>query len=177
MLERMASRKKEELEDIERGHSYFKTNIEGEENQMPIVWILIDEAHEFLPRDYKTLATDALVSILREGRQPGVCLVLVSQQPGQIHTDVLTQTDIVIAHRITARRDIEALNSMMQAYTTGDIERHLNDLPTERGSAVILDDNSERLYPIRTHPRFTWHGGESPTAIKAKGFAAKKLGL
>lgn len=177
MLERMASRKVEELADVERGHSYFKTTIETKEDDTPIVWIMIDEAHEFLPKDYKTLSTDALVTILREGRQPGICLVLVSQQPGQIHTDVLTQTDIIIAHRITAKKDVEALNSMMQAYTSGDIQKYLNDLPTERGSAVILDDNSERMYPMRTHPRFTWHGGEAPTAIKAKGTSLTKLGL
>jgi hypothetical protein len=177
MNERMASRKMEELEDVQRGHSYFKTNVETEEGDMPIVWIMIDEAHEFLPKEGKTLSTDALVTILREGRQPGVCLVLVTQQPGQIHTDVLTQTDIIIAHRITAKRDVEALNSMMQAYTSGTIEKYLNMLPTDRGSAIILDDNSERMYPMRTHPRFTWHGGEAPTAVKPKGSAARALGL
>jgi hypothetical protein len=44
----------------------------------------------------------------------------------------------------------------------------MNQLPSEKGSAVILDDNSERLYPMRVRPRFTWHGGEAPTAIKKK---------
>lgn len=177
MLERMQSRKEEELEDVEKGHSYFKTTVETKEGELPIVWIMIDEAHEFLPKDYKTLATDSLVAILREGRQPGVCLVLVSQQPGQIHRDVLTQTDIIICHRITAKRDVEALNSMMQAYTTGDIQKYLNQLPTDLGSAVLLDDNSERMYAMRTHPRFTWHGGEAPTAVKPKSTSLEKLGL
>jgi len=32
----------------------------------------------------------------------------------------------------------------------------------------ILDDNSERIYPIRVRPRFTWHGGEAPTAISVE---------
>lgn len=138
---------------------------------------IVHNCHEFLPKDYKTLSTDSLITILREGRQPGVCLVLVSQQPGQVHTDVLTQTDIIICHRITAKRDVEALNSMMQAYTSGDIQKYLNQLPTELGSAVILDDNSERMFPIRTHPRFTWHGGEAPTAVKAKSTSLERLGL
>ena len=39
-------------------------------------------------------------------------------------------------------------------------------LPDAKGSAIILDDNSERLYPIRVRPRYTWHGGESPRAIR-----------
>ena len=66
---------------------------------------------------------------------------------------------------------------MMQAYTSGDIQKYLNQLPTELGSAVILDDNSERMFPIRTHPRFTWHGGEAPTAVKPKSRSLERLGL
>ena len=38
-------------------------------------------------------------------------------------------------------------------------------LPDLKGSAIILDDNSERLYPVRIRPRLTWHGGEAPKAI------------
>ncbi len=175
--ERMTARKVEEVEDIERGHSYFRTSLEEEENKLPIVWICVDEFHEFMSVEKKTLATDALTAILREGRQPGICLVMATQQPGQLHNDVLTQTDLVICHRITARKDLEALNSMMQSYTTGDIEKYVNNLPNNRGAAVILDDNSEKLYPVQVRPRFTWHGGESPTALKSKGKAAVELGL
>ncbi|MBI5392062.1 ATP-binding protein [Candidatus Woesearchaeota archaeon] len=177
MQERMEERKKEELEDIQRSHSYFKSTLDKKEETTPIAWIMIDEAHEFLPREGKTLATDALVQVLREGRQPGVCLVLATQQPGEIHKDVTTQTDIVISHRITAKRDVEALNAMMQSYLSGDIQKYLNLLPTMRGAAVILDDNSEKLYPVQVRPKFTWHGGEAPTAVKAKGKAAVELGL
>ncbi len=177
MQERMDERKKEELEDVQRGHSYFSETLEKKEDATPIVWIMIDEAHEFLPREGKTLATDALVQILREGRQPGVCLVMATQQPGEIHKDVTTQTDIVISHRITARRDVEALNAMMQSYVSGDIQKYLNLLPSMRGAAVILDDNSEKMYPVQVRPRFTWHGGEAPTALKAKGRAAAELGI
>ncbi len=176
MSERMTARKLEELKDVELGHSYFRSSVELDKEEMPIVWVLLDEAHEFIG-DKKTLATDALVTILREGRQPGVCLVMATQQPGQMHTDVLTQTDIIMCHRITARRDVEALNAMMQSYVSGDIQKFLNALPTARGSAVILDDNSEKMYSIQVRPRFTWHGGEAPIAVKAKGVAVRELGL
>ena len=177
MSERMAARKLEEVEDIQRGFRYFKSGVEENESELPIVWIFIDEVQEFLPVERKTLATDALVQILREGRQPGVCLVMATQQPAEVHKDVWTQTDIVISHRVTARKDIEALNAMMQTYATGDIQKFLNALPDERGAAVVLDDNAERLYPIRVRPRFTWHGGEAPLAVKSKGTAVRELGL
>ena len=105
---------------------------------------------------------------MREGRQPGISLVLATQQPGEIHTDVMTQSDIVISHRLTAKRDIEALNRMMQSYLTGDLQKYLNQLPRLKGSAILLDDNSERIYPMRVRPKLSWHGGESPSAIKKK---------
>ena len=50
-----------------------------------------------------------LTQLLREGRQPGISLVLATQQPGQIHKDVMTQSDIVISHRVTSATDLEAL--------------------------------------------------------------------
>ena len=162
---RMDERKKEEIAAISKGLDYFS---EQEQKENPLVWIFIDEAHEFLPKEGKTIATDALVQVLREGRQPGISLVLATQQPGQIHREVMTQSDIVIPHRVTSQADLEALNFIMQSYLLSGIKKYLDDLPTLKGSAIILDDNSERIYPMRVKPRFTWHGGEAPTAIKAE---------
>jgi uncharacterized protein len=160
--ERMAARKKEEIKSISKGLSYSNRY---EKKEIPLVWLFIDEAHEFLPLNEKTIATDALVQLLREGRQPGISLVLATQQPGKIHRDVMTQSDLVISHRVTSAPDLEALNQIMQSYLLDSIKQYMDDLPSLKGSAIILDDNSERIYPMRMRPRFTWHGGEAPTAI------------
>lgn len=161
--ERMASRKDEEIQAVQHGANYMRYQVVRE---MPLVWIFIDEAHEFLPREGKTPATDALVQLLREGRQPGISIVMATQQPGKIHTDAMTQSDIVLSHRVTAKLDVDALNDITQSYMHASISDKLNGLPHLKGSAIILDDNSERIYPMRVRPRFTWHGGEAPTAIK-----------
>jgi len=163
--ERMNARKHEEIEAVRHGLDYLNYK---EKREMPMVWLMIDEGHEFLPLQGKTAATDALVQLLREGRQPGISLVIATQQPGQIHRDVMTQSDIVISHRVTAKPDIDSLNYIMQTYLTADINTYLDNLPRVKGTAIILDDNSERIYPMRVHPRLTWHGGEAPTAIKVK---------
>jgi uncharacterized protein len=162
--QRMDARKKEEIKSISQGLDYLSM----EKKEDPLVWMFIDEAHEFLPLNKKTIATDALVQLLREGRQPGISLVLATQQPGQIHRDVMTQSDLVIAHRVTSAPDLEALNKIMQSYLLSSIKRYMDELPGLKGSAIILDDNSERIYPMRIRPRFTWHGGEAPTAIKVE---------
>tara|TARA_Y100000031_G_scaffold93937_1_gene103039 strand:- start:2111 stop:3148 length:1038 start_codon:yes stop_codon:yes gene_type:complete len=161
--QRMDARKKEEIMSLSKGFDFMSSE---EKKETPLVWFFIDEAHEFLPLHEKTAATDALVQLLREGRQPGISLVLATQQPGQIHRDVMTQSDIVIAHRVTSQPDLEALNHIMQSYFLESIKKYMDDLPSLKGSAIILDDNSERIYPMRIRPRFTWHGGEAPTSIK-----------
>jgi len=91
---------------------------------------------------------------------------LATQQPGKIHTDAMTQSDVVLSHRVTAAQDVGALNQIMQSYLLEGIKAKMDGLPRLNGSAIILDDNSERIYPMRIRPRFTWHGGEAPTAVK-----------
>lgn len=129
---------------------------------------IVHNCHEFLPKEGKTAATDALVIIMREGRQPGVSLIMATQQPGKIHTDVMSQSDIVISHRLTAKPDVDALSTMSQSYMTKSLPRMLDELPRVKGCALILDDSSERFYEMQVRPRLTWHGGAAPTAIKYK---------
>ncbi|MBN1386555.1 hypothetical protein JW968_06315 [Candidatus Woesearchaeota archaeon] len=166
-IERMVARKKEEFDQIHTTMHYFgEEDISKKAQEMPMVWLVIDEAHEFLPVTGKTAATDALVTILREGRQPGISLILASQQPGKIHTDVMTQSDTVIAHRITAKLDVEALGMLMQSYMREGLTILLDNLPRVKGAAIIFDDTNEKMYAMRVRPRFTWHGGEAPMAVK-----------
>ena len=162
--QRMMSRKAEEVQAVKHGEDYLSFS---QKREMPLVWLFIDESHEFIGKE-KTAATDALIQLLREGRQPGISMVMATQQPGQLHHDAMTQSDIVISHRVTAKPDIDALNEIMQSYLTDSIRKYLDDLPSLKGSAIILDDNSERIYPMRVRPRFTWHGGEAPTAVKVE---------
>ncbi len=130
--------------------------------------VIAHNCHELLPREGKTAASDPLITILREGRQPGISLILATQQPGKIHTDVMTQSDIVLSHRLTAKMDVEALGLLMQSYMRTGLDVELNNLPRQKGAAILFDDNNERLFPIQMRPRFTWHGGSSPTAVKEK---------
>lgn len=167
--ERMTARRYEELAEIQLGYSYFRERYEKKaEKQVPLVWLFIDEAHEFLPYEGWNFATGPLIQIIREGRQPGISLVLATQQPGKIHSDVVTQCDLVISHRVTARLDIQALNNIMQTYLPHALEKYLGELPRRKGSAIVLDDNQERVYPIQVRPRITWHGGAEPSAIPPK---------
>ena len=130
-VERMLVRKREELSAITS-----KTQLTGNgeiEDDLPMPWLIIDEAHEFLPEAGETPATHALMTILREGRQPGVSLILATQQPAKIHTDAITQSDIVLAHRLTASFDLQSLDKIFLSYNSKGSKALFNQMPKTKG--------------------------------------------
>jgi len=155
---RMSARREEEL-----------AIMEGEfVKKIPMTWIIIDEAENFIPARKETASTRDILTLLRQGRQPGISLVLITQRPNRIHEDSIAQADLVISHRLTAKLDLEALSAIMQTYLLFDIKKSITELPKTKGSALVLDDNSERLFNIQVRPRMSWHAGGSPVALKEK---------
>ncbi|MEM7820053.1 MAG: ATP-binding protein [Candidatus Aenigmatarchaeota archaeon] len=134
--------------------------------RVPLTWLIMDEAHNFVPAAGETAATHDLLGLVTMGRQPGISTVFITQQPAKLHETVITQADLVIAHRLTAKPDLDALGAVMQTYALEDIRKMITDLPKSKGSAVILDDNSERIFNIQVRPRQSWHAGGTPIAIK-----------
>lgn len=163
-VERMLVRKREELFDIVK-----KTQVVRQEevkDDLPMPWLIVDEAHEFLPAEGYAPSSQALITILREGRQPGVSLILATQQPAKIHTDAITQSDVVVAHRLTASFDLEALDKIFLSYNSKGSKALFNAMPRTKGCAIIMDDKNERLHTMQIKPRISWHGGEDPNAIR-----------
>ncbi len=163
---------KKVLEDrIKARRQEEMAKVENEDiKRVPLCWVIIDEAHNFVPNVGKVASSDILLRIVKEGRQPGVSTIFATQRPNKLHPDVIAQSDLIISHRLTAKSDIEALKAIMQTYMLFDIEKYLNDLPRMKGVALVLDDNSERLYKIQVRPRQSWHAGSSPLAIDRKEF-------
>ncbi len=173
-IERMKARKDEEYASVHEAiHYILEDHDEPKESQMPICWLMIDEAHEFLPNVGKTASSDALITLLREGRQPGIAMVMATQQPGKIHTDAMTQSDIILSHRLTAKVDTDALGALLQSYLRVGLDKELSNLPRVAGACIAVDDVNERMYPMRIRPRFSWHGGGAPGIIVEKKEAFK----
>ncbi len=154
--ERMKYRKVEEVSELREGRAI---------SEMPLVWMLIDEAHLFMPKDRPSLAKEVLSDWIRVGRQPGLCLVLATQRIDRMHEDAITQADIIIAHRITSYLDIRALSSVRPVYVSEGLDKHVAGLPHTKGLAILLDDITEKLWLIQVRPRMSWHGGGSATAL------------
>jgi hypothetical protein len=137
------------------------------EQGIPMVWLFIDEAHLFLPAVGETPATDVLVNEwLRQGRQPGLSVVFATQRPAALHPDVMSQSDIIICHRLTAQDDISALEAVRPTYMREGIGDSIKKMGMEKGVAFIVDDNSEAAHVVRMRPRKSWHGGDEPSALE-----------
>ena len=117
----------------------------------------------------ETAASGALLTLIKEGREPGISCLFITQMPNKLHPEALSQSDLIMSHRLTSAKDINALSAVMQTYMLSDIGEIINNLPKMKGAAIMLDDNSERIYPIQARPRLSWHAGGSPCAIKEKG--------
>jgi len=145
------------------------SKIAGETKRaVPMTWFIMDEAHNFLPSEGKTAASDPLLMLVTMGRQPGISTVFITQRPNKLHETALAQADLIISHRLTSSEDVNALAGIMQTYLLEDLRKSIMDLPKSKGCAVVLDDNSERLFNIQVRPRESWHAGSTPVAISEK---------
>ncbi|RXA21279.1 ATP-binding protein [Methanosarcina sp. MSH10X1] len=144
-----------------------------DEEEFPMVWLFIDEAHIFIPAKTESLASKVLINrCLRQGRQPGLSLILATQRPASLHPDVVSQSDLLICHRLTASDDILALENSRPLYMQESLQSHLKKMGSERGVALIVDDHSESVHLVRIRPRLSWHGGGEPSAFEP--FSEKK---
>ena len=127
---------------------------------MPRVWMLLDEAHQFVPAGSNTLSKGQLIRWAKEGRQPGLSLVVASQQPSAIDPEVLSQCDMILSHKLTSRNDVNALNALSQDYMGSELRTFIKNLK-RTGEAVLVDDELEAVYMLRIRPRRSQHGGGS----------------
>ena len=138
------------------------------EEKFPMVWLFIDEAHIFVPAKTESLASGVLINrCLRQGRQPGLSLILATQRPAGLHPDVISQSDLLICHRLTASDDIQALETSRPLYMQENLQAYLKKMGSERGVALIIDDHSESVHLVRIRPRISWHGGGEPSALES----------
>jgi uncharacterized protein len=122
------------------------------------IWLVIDEAHNFSPSGKSTLSKEILVRWAKEGRQPGLSLVVASQQPAAIDSEILTQCGIRVVHRITSKDDIHAVNALSQEYVSGGLATRITGLKGP-GDTLVIDDKHETVVHTKVRPRQSLHGG------------------
>ncbi len=126
--------------------------------EMPKVWLFIDEAQQFIPSGKSSLAKEDLIRWVKEGRQPGLSLVVASQQPSAVDMEVLSQCDVIISHALTTANDKNALNKLTKDYMKGELKTYINKI-ARTGQSVIVDDDYESVEIVQIAPRKSKPGG------------------
>ncbi|AFM00102.1 putative ATPase [Desulfitobacterium dehalogenans ATCC 51507] len=132
----------------------------GLATDMRKVWLFIDEAHNFCPSGKSTLSKEIIIRWAKEGRQPGLSLVVASQQPSAIDSEVLTQCGIRIIHRITSKEDYKAVNALSQDFLDDSLVSRIKNL-TGPGQTIMIDDEKETAVQVLVRLRQSNHGGGS----------------
>jgi DNA helicase HerA-like ATPase len=143
----------------------YDMRVNGTVDRLP--WLLVDEAHAF----FDGVADPALRTLLTRGRAPGVSLVCATQRPSALPAVAVSQSDLLVAHRLTAGPDVDALATAEATYLAGDLAARL---PTGTGEALVVDDASETAHAVRVRERRTPHGGGNPRAGDTEAARAER---
>jgi hypothetical protein len=135
------------------------------------VFVLVEEAHRFIPVDAMTYSKNIMKKIAAEGRKFGVFLVLITQRPSKIHSDALSQCNSQIIMRITNPEDQAAVASSSERLG----QTLLEDLPgLDRGEAVIVGEMTRAPIMAKIRKRTTREGGSDIDVVSKMREAVDK---
>ncbi len=120
------------------------------------VFIVIEEAHNFVPGTQYSKSKDIVKKIAGEGRKFGVMLIMITQRPHKIDADALSQANSYVVMRLNNSEDITAVK--IAAENLGDdlstLLPHLNP-----GEAIIVGPVVNVPAIVKIKERKTQEGG------------------
>ena len=142
--------------DTERG------KVHSGESYLPYpVFVLLEEAHHFAPSGTDVVSTTILKQVLAEGRKFGIGVGLISQRPGKLDADVLSQCQTQCIMRIVNEIDQKSVAAAIE----GVGRDLLNNLPAlSKGQVIVAGAAVNTPVICRVRQRYTQHGGESKDA-------------
>jgi hypothetical protein len=103
------------------------THLWQQRNRRQPLLIVIDEAHNLCPQepanDMQSISTETVIRIAGEGRKFGLYLLLASQRPNKIHSNVLSQCDNLLLMRMNSHADLAHLASILSQVPTSLMEQ------------------------------------------------------
>jgi uncharacterized protein len=145
-----------------RMHTQKELISSEDENYLPFpVFILIEEAHRFAPAHEPSRCKAVLRTILSEGRKFGLGVGLITQRPGKLDSDVLSQCMSQFIMRIVNPVDQESLKYGVEA-AGRDL---LKELPAlTKGQIIVAGACVNTPVLCKVRQRLTKHGGETLNA-------------
>lgn len=129
------------------------------DDQLPFpVFVLLEEAHRFAPVGATVVSTHILKQILSEGRKFGIGVGLITQRPGKLDQDVLSQCQTQFIMRIVNPIDQNTIASSVESVGRS----MLTELPAlTKGQVIVAGVGINTPVMCRVRKRFTRHGGQT----------------
>ena len=122
------------------------------------VFVILEEGHRFAPQNAHVVTTPLLKTVLSEGRKFGVGVCIISQRPGKLDQDVLSQCMTQFILRIVNPIDQTSVASGVESASREIID----ELPAlTKGQAIIAGSGINTPVLCQIRKRFTTHGGET----------------
>jgi DNA helicase HerA-like ATPase len=145
------------------------------------VCLVVEEAHRIAPPDATKSTTKVLSTILSEGRKFGIGTIIVTQRPGKVDPNVLSQCLTTLVGRISNPLDQQNIKQSAEA-ATADLMDLLPALG--RGEMVVFGQAVATPSVVAIRKRLTSVGGDhgSPTKdaiaahLKAQHSVEAKVG-
>lgn len=122
------------------------------------IFILCEEAHRFVPHGYEAISTRIIRRILGEGRKFGIGMGLISQRPGKLDSNILSQCMTQFLMRIINPDDQDNVKRSVESAS----RELLNELPALSCGQVIATGVALRLpLLLQVREAYSQHGGNS----------------
>lgn len=128
-------------------------------------FIVFDEAHKYM--DNKDL-TSTIVTAIREMRHKGVSMMIASQDPMSLPTEIIELSSIMLMHKFNSPQWVKHVQKSITQLQTLSSADMANLMPGEAYLwATKSTDKGVTTRPMKvsTRPRVTKHGGDTIKAI------------
>lgn len=105
------------------------------------LFIILEEAHNYLKAGENSISSRAVQSIAKEGRKYGVGLALVTQRPSELDETVLSQCGTIIALRMNNTKDRGHIRSAIQ----DELQTMIDLLPSLRTGEGIISGEGVKI--------------------------------
>ena len=133
-------------------------------------FIIIEEAHEFIPQGPGTPLKEYLTRIALRGRKRGLGLILVSQRSAKVDKDVLTQAELLFLHKVVHPADLRVYKELL-SLSSSEVYAIVPKLKV--GEAIFYYQG--RVRKIRIRKQKTFHAGYTPIHIARKSVRIRNL--
>jgi hypothetical protein len=161
--------KQDQKEEALAEHKKYQEYLKEVQNGLPRGWVIIDEAHNYMPAKGITPSGEPLKKYVSEGRNLGLSIVVATQNPSALDPSIRRNADILIIHSMSMRDDISTADGMINTFLPDSFEfksekvssrvfeQLVRSLPL--GYALVSNDRANRVFIAKIRPRITVHGG------------------